>query len=73
MSSLYVADRKAVVSIQGLRYIVKSDYRDYKGKESFALKVAYKGENREIVYKDQRERDVMYDRIVAALPKCSTI
>ena len=69
---LYVADDKALVTTQGLRWVSKTEHH-YGERSTWSIEVAYKGQTKAIAYEDQASRDAMYDAIVAAMPKCAKI
>ncbi len=65
---MFLADSKAIINTQGLRWVVKSD-KSY-GSEAdleYYIEIQYKGSTKIIPYKSKEARDTMFDNLSVAL------
>jgi len=47
-------------NLQGLLWIAKSEYTDYKGNGSYQIRLQYKTQSIEIKFPDEQTRDIAY-------------
>jgi hypothetical protein len=69
MKNLFVSDEQAIISIQGIRYITKEDSIAYQlsTKSYYYLKIAYKGQEKNITYDDPKKRDDLFNQLKTRL------
>ena len=65
----YIGDDMVLLCLTGLRFIKKEDGWQHAEPQRFFLKWNYKGVDGQAEYKDEKARDAMYDKVLAALTK----
>ena len=66
---VFVADERIIVTMQGLRWIQKSEYTYQGGKTRYSINVQYKGSDTNVTYDSEEERDRIYNTVVGYLKK----
>lgn len=73
MAAQFVADKKVIINLQGIRYVQKAELSTHHygmtEDNRYQIQVTYKGNILNVGYASIAERDKTYDELVAALVK----
>ncbi len=67
MPEKYIGDDTVLLCLAGLRYLKKEDGWLGREPQLFFLKWHYKGIDSQVEYKNKKDRDAMYDKVLKAL------
>ena len=68
MTPRYVGDSRAVIMLQGIRWVKRTDQTYIMSdKTVYELEVDYRGRSLTIKYETAAERDMLFDRLMEAL------